>query len=113
MPPIQESGRWRLIMKKCINKMYIPIFTEHSISFYTQNALYMMKEIVENEKPNDILGVSEIEYIEYLANKHVIDTPLVSFDSDKVFSEGDEDRHNRTDIFADPDLVFIYHLPFI
>ncbi len=100
-------------MKKCINKMYIPIFTEHSISFYTQNALYMMKEIVENEKPNDILGVSEIEYIEYLANKHVIDTPLVSFDSDKVFSEGDEDRHNRTDIFADPDLVFIYHLPFI
>ncbi len=99
-------------MERRIEKKYLSVFTEPSISLYTQQVIGEMKEKVEREKPGDILGSGETEYIEYLANSYVIVTPRIDFDLDKCFAEGNEDRSNKPHIFVDPDLVFTYHFPF-
>lgn len=99
-------------MERRIEKVYLPVFTDESIRSYTQRAIWNMKAEVEGEKPGDILGASETEYIEYLARSYSILTPRIDFDFEKGISEGNEDRNNKPHIFADPDLVFIYRLPF-
>ena len=99
-------------MERRIEKKYLPVFTGSSMSLYTQQVIAEMKERVEGEKPGDILGAGETEYIEYLASDYVIVTPRIDFDLDKCFAEGDEDRSNKSHVFVDPDLVFTYHFPF-
>jgi hypothetical protein len=99
-------------MERRIEKVYLPIFTGQPIGSYTQQIMQQMKTEVEEEKPATILGVNETDYIEYLIRRYSILTPRIDFDVEKGIAEGNEDRSNKRDIFADPDLVFTYHLPF-
>jgi len=55
-------------MERRIEKKYLPVFTGYSMSLYTQQVIAEMKERVEREKPGDILGAGETEYIEYLGS---------------------------------------------
>ncbi len=99
----QERRRWN--GHEDITRVSFAIFSRDRLEELCAKNLLNMQNEIENMKENYILNVNEEQCIEYLADKYLIDIPVLDFSNSVV-------SYHEEDVLSDPVLVITFNLLF-